>query len=299
MVGARFSAGFVALAFGVAGCGDDTDEVGGDTPTVELLEPGSEPQQELVLDVEPGDEATTILTFDFSTSGTLDGSPLPEQEVPAYSIDFTTTVDEVTDDEITSSFLYGEVSVERAGADPAVVEQLESALGPLQGTGGTLTQAPSGAVIDGTVDQPEGLDPVLESLLSQTNEQLKSVTVPFPEEPVGVGAQWQSETSFEIAGVTTNQDATYTLAELDGDSYALEVEIEQTVEPGEIEGGGTIIDSETTGGGRLEGSLSSLSPAQSSVTTSGTVTSEVPASEDGATQELVQEIEVEVTLKSE
>ncbi|MDQ3758763.1 MAG: hypothetical protein M3331_02310 [Actinomycetota bacterium] len=296
-MGAGISAALVALAFGVAGCGEDTDEVGGDTPTVEVLESGSEPRQELVLDVEPGDEATTTLTFDFSTSGTLDGSPLPEQDVPVYSIDFTTTVDEVTDEEITSSFAYDEVRVERAGADPAVVEQLESQLGALQGTGGTLTQAPSGAVIEGTVDQPEGLDPVLESLLSQTNEQLKSVTVPFPEEPVGVGAQWQSDTSFEIGGVTTNQAATYSLAELDGDRYALEVEIEQTVVPGEIEGGGSIIDSDTAGGGRLEGSLSSLSPVQSSVSTSGTVTSEVPAS-DGATQELVQEIEVEVTLES-
>lgn len=284
----------------MAGCGDDgDDEVGGETPAVEVLDAGDEPRQELTLDVDAGDEVTTTLSFEFSSSGTIDGSPLPAQDIPRYSTEFTTIVDEVTDEEIVTSFSYGDVEVETGGgADPAVVAQLESALSSLEGTGGSLTQTPNGALIDGTIDQAEGLDPAIEGVLSQTNEQLRSLTVPFPEEPVGIGATWEAETSFDIAGVTANQTTTYALAELNGDQYTLRATVEQTLEPGEIGGGGEIIDSNTTGTASLQGSLTSLLPDRSDGTTSVSVTSEVPGP-DGETQEVVQEIEIQLTLESE
>ena len=246
--------------------------------------------------MEAGDEGTSLLKFDFETGGTLNGEPLPEQEIPAYTSEFTTTIDDVTADQIEASVVYGEIRVKRGDADPALAAQIESALSALEGVRGTLTLAPSGALIDGSFDEAEGLDPVLESTLSQTTEQLRSITVPFPQEEVGMGASWRVETSFEVFGVTSDQSATYTLTELRGDEYSLGVKIDQVIQPGEVEGGGEITGGELTGVARVNGSLATPFAQRASGENGGAITSVVPTS-DEESAEFVQEVDVNFEME--
>ena len=166
-----------------------------------------------------------------------------------------------------------------------------------EGTSGTLSTTASGQLIEADLMLPDDIDPVLSSFATQIEDQFRSITIPFPEEPVGVGASWTVQTDLELSGVTSEMDSTYTLEELRGDRYTLAVEIEQTTEPGEIEGGGEILSGNSTGTGRVDGDLGALLPIRSEATTEGTTAVEVPV-EGGDPQELEQDVTVDLTLEA-
>lgn len=292
----------LAAATLLAACGgDDEDEgsaeTGGSEPVVEVQDPGTEPRQELRLNPEEGRETVATMRMDMRFDNTLDGQPLPTQEIPGMEFDMAITVDEATSERIDSTFGYHDVKIDR-GADPSIAAGIERTLAGFEDITGTMSTTSSGQLLEADLEVPEGLDPTLGALTTQIEEQFRSITVPFPAEPVGVGATWTVDTELELSGVNTQLHATYTLEQLRGKEYVLATEIEQTIEEGEIEGTpGKILGGDSTGSGEITGRLDSLFPVRLDFSTEGTTTIEVPVEEDDA-QELEQQIAVDLTFTS-
>lgn len=68
-----------------------------------------------------------------------------------------------------------------------------------------------------------GLDnPIMGQMRVGMNQALQGGVVPFPTDPVGVGAQWDALTTVAMMGVKTRIMASYKLVELNGDKGTLE-----------------------------------------------------------------------------
>jgi Family of unknown function (DUF6263) len=294
----------IAASAALVACGDDDDGGGGgtepsvgDDPVVELTDPGDGPRRRLVLEPEVGSElnATMGMTMEFDT--VVDGEPVPTQDVPPLRMQMSMVVDDATSERIDSTFEYGNVRVGE-GTDPALAATIEQALAGLEGVTGTLSTTASGQLIEADVQVPADIDPTLSTFMTQIEDQLRSLTVPFPSEPVGPGATWTVDTALDISGVISQTHATYTLQDLRDNDYVLQAETEQTVEPGSVEGApGEILGGDSTGIGRIEGRFDSLFPILSEATTSGSTTIEVPT-EEGDEQELEQDITIDLNFRS-
>lgn len=96
---------------------------------------------------------------------------------------------------------------------------------------------------------------MMAQLGEQMNNSLDQLAVPFPEEPVGVGARWQALTSLEMNGMKMRMVATYELTRLEGDKGAVTVTVEQHADAQVMDMGGAkaeLTRLSSTGGGTTE-----------------------------------------------
>lgn len=319
----RYLATAVALALMAAGCGGDdksaeqtppttrsaTTSSGDKTdgaPVVKLLEAGAEPRKKLRLALVEGSTVRAALTMKFGIQLEADGKPLPSSAIPPIRVDLGTTVNEVKDSgDARIGFAYERIEVVDDGsADKSVVEQVrQSGIDKLANLKGETTVTRRGVAKDSSIDLPEDLPPALEQVVGQLSQQTGNLTVPFPEEAVGEGAKWNATTSVDAGGIEAELVLTYTLRQLDGDQYVLDVSYEQTADrqkadlPGVPEGTEVELrDLLVKGTGEIAGNVASVLPTLSTLSAAGTVNMDVKsATEQG---KLVQKLSLEVTFET-
>lgn len=272
-------------------CGNGDDIDCADAPEVTVRDTGDDPTERLQLSPREGDSVALDLRLDTGISLTADGSSVPTGSMPEVTLGMTVKVDRVSDDEIEMSFEYDKVGVD--GDDPTV----ESTLGSLVGTSGTITTDANGVYLDGDVEAAAGMDPTMESMLQQLEQQLANMTVPLPTEAVGQGAVWEVESPIELNGLQACNTYTYTLGELDGSEYELDVEIDQEMEPGSVEQGGVeaeLVEGSSSGSGTTRGNLEMPLGVTGDSEISSSSTMEVD--QGGDSQEVETELTMSVTI---
>lgn len=288
----------LVLALPLAGCGDDTGgEAGGaedrseevrtvgDAPEVEVTDLGAEPRRSLQIEVEKGQVESTSMTM--RQTQTFGGGP--PTEVPPMTLSYTTEVLDAGAERVDTEIVYQGASVKKQGADPAMVSQLEAALEPIVGLTMHSAFTTQGANVETTMNLPDDLSPMMDSVFRQFADQASSLMVPWPAEEVGVGASWTATSVLEFNGIEIQQVASYSLDALEGDDYRVSVDLEQTYEPGPAEG----FDLESGAGeghGVIQGSTGYLVPRKSSVTSSN----EIVGDAGGETAQIGTKMEMEL-----
>jgi hypothetical protein len=219
----------------LAGCsgGDDagpragtTPTAPGDRPLVEVLDAGGQDRRVLAFELAPGDSSEA--TIDVAQQVSSDGRATV---VPPTSFPFTSAVTGVEGDgadaTVTTTQTYAEPDVDASGVSSGDVAEVERALSPLAGTASTLVVRP-----DGTTVRAESGVPAAGSV----DAQVRELVPVLPTEAVGVGARWTATSVGQVDGAVVDQVATYSLTSLEGDTYDLEVAIDQTYRPGRVEG---------------------------------------------------------------
>lgn len=243
----------------LAACGQSSGAPTTDAPaatddvTVEVLAAGAEPRQVLQLAPEAGTTGSLEMRMEMDTTVAINGQSAPRVDLPAFVMGMSATIDEVTGDTIRMSYTYD--TVELDGTDPGGLERI---MASMEGVTGTVTTTRSGAFVDGEIRMPDGLDPTVASSMEQFEQQLASMTVPLPTEPVGPGARWRAGTSIVLNQLEVETTATYELRSLQGGEYELAVDIEQRMVPGTIEEAGAtieVVEGSGTGSGTVIGSL--------------------------------------------
>lgn len=266
---------------------------------IELASAGSGERHELRLSPEPGDVTTAVMTekthFDQGL-GTGAGQLIEYR--------FTVEVEEVGDGEIVASYRYDSFDVlATSGATAGQERAIEQQLAPMEGLTMTVRSDDRGRPLSIDADVPDDLDPMVADTLTQILDQSGNLQAPFPEDPVGMGAQWTGSWRFELNGLETTTRYTYELVELDGSSYVLDVHLDQGIAgPQELElgpgmGSGTVTDLENRGDGQIRGELESLLPLRSTMEMSGGQTLEVEGM--GSTETLDQSMQLELELVTE
>lgn len=261
-----------------------TEAEGEDAATgyvVTLEDPGAEPRRELRLTAEVGDvdritqrQETTI---EVRAGGQVQSSPSSITE-----IDLDHEIVDVTDDAITARGTYADVRVlDEPGTDPAANAQVAELLEGFRDATAQTTYTTSGAVrsaeIEG-LELPGTAGPMVEQLAGSFIDAAESLSMPFPDEPVGVSARWRIETRTEIAGLPVEITTVIVLDELTEDAASGTVEQELRFVPGEVDVFGTpatVVSGGLTGGGPIRWDLAGGVVPRSDLTTSGTTVIEV------------------------
>lgn len=234
-------------------------------PEVTVLDAGSDPHQQLLLDVTDGQTETSHITMTVGTQA----QGIPPVQIPV-TMSFVTTVEDVTDDQITVSFAYDDLSAQLPpGAPPSAQDQMDSMFAAFEEVSGTFEVTPSGAVTSTKFSLPDDAPPELSSMIDQLASQSTQFAVPFPSEPVGDGARWKVENSLELSGIAVDQTATYTLDSIDGDDYSISVRLDQDLD-GSNAGAG--LSGHTTVAGSYDGTLHSFAATSGRLSGGGSST---------------------------
>lgn len=81
-----------------------------------------------------------------------------------------------------------------------------------------------------------------EKLAESMNQSLDQMSIPFPEEPVGIGAKWQALTSQETNGMKVRMIATYELVSLADGKGKVTMTIQQFADPQQMDMNGVKAD---------------------------------------------------------
>ena len=155
-----------------------------------------------------------------------------------------------------------------AGTEPELAPFLEPTLGDLVGLTTEVLVDDRGFVSAGSFDPTtdQEVNDLLGDVVNQSN--------PLPEEAVGVGAMWESDTIINDLGVPVITRTTTTLREFTDSGVILDVTINQFIEePGaEADFGGVIgaIDVwDVTGGGEIELAFDRFTPVAATIDVEG------------------------------
>lgn len=273
---------------------------------ITVEDPGAEPRQALRLQLREGDASEATMTMTMSTSMEANGQPVPAGAIPPIQITIRSEVVEIDDEAgtISTRFSYPRADIVDDGpVDPQTAQAMRSGLSVLEGLSGTATLTPRGKSVSSEFDVPDDVDPNSRQMLEQVSQQVETLTVPLPEEEVGVGAIWRVETSSSLGGIETVLQITYELRELEGTRYVLGVTYEQTAPPQEAELDGapagavaTVQEYLVTGGGEISGDLAQILPASSTMAAGGDVVLQL---DDGSERvELRQRLDFDIGLES-
>lgn len=225
--------------------------------TVEVIDAGEEPRRELRVAVEPGTEhpVTTRMRQEIS----IDVRGQTQETASATEQAVVYVVDSVEDGviSVTTKYQGGRV-LDDVAIDPATRRGLEEVLGLFEDAEGSATYDQRGALISLVPPSLEGappqIAPALETMIDSMESQAAQMSVPFPEEPVGVGAVWRVSASLDMAGLPFEIVTEVALTEVSDTEVSGTIDQTLTIVPGPVEVQGVaaeVVEGEMAGGGTI------------------------------------------------
>jgi hypothetical protein len=199
-------------------------------PVVTVLDAGAEPRSELRYRFDSGDSDSAAIEMDIKLNMSMAGLQARPVAFPTIrmlvELDAVETLDDGSgryDFAISSAEI-----VDNADTDPTLATTLRASLGQLPSVSGWARIDSKGAMLEGNMNLPAGVDPQLNQVFDSAEQSLQQMSAPLPSEPVGVGAVWQVVQSIESAGFSVSQTANYTLTSRNGDEITLDIELTQS-----------------------------------------------------------------------
>ena len=231
----------------------------------QLLEPGAEPREELRY--KRADGLTENLIVELSLATLLEAAGASAVvEAPVLALGLTMGEVRCTnapDPLCNYPFRFRVIGVKMPeGASEAQTAEVGRAVAPLGAVSGTFEVDARGITKKADVDVPPGVSPRLLTLLGNIRTSL--ISVPLPEEKVGVGARWQVERLHDVGKIKTTQTLVYSLLERKDRVLRLGVTLRQSAAPQEVAYDETTklkVDSyEFSGTGSMVMSLDAITP---------------------------------------
>ncbi len=194
---------------------------------VVLVDAGAEPRSLLRRSFVPPDPEFMVQVVDTVTRQVVEGEVVLETGASTVIEQRVTTAIEGENFAVAWEIIRAE-----AGPDvsPADAEQLNAALAPSVGLVETVVVTPRGLLVDRSFGGVAAAD--LGTIgTSIDNAGESGLTNPFPLEPVGIGARWQTR-QVVVTLVEAEMVSTYELVSFDGTVLELAVEVEQVVRAG-------------------------------------------------------------------
>jgi Family of unknown function (DUF6263) len=216
-------------------------------PTFSLLNSGVEPRQPLRFAPQAHETQTTTMTLWTNVAMTAAGQVFPSMDAPTSMMTFESTITQVDDNGDIHYEMYctGIEVGDSPKAPPQVRELLEAQLSNLIGSGGTFVIDSRGNVKDSNFSLSENADPMAQELFEQALQSVEQISTPFPEEAVGLGAQWQIAHTLTVNGMEMTQNVLYELVSLQNNVATLNISLEQqapsqTIQPPGMPPGATV-----------------------------------------------------------
>lgn len=243
----------------------------GEPAVITLIDAGAEPREPLRLQLTAGQAQTMVMTMRMAMDMQLGDSKIPRISSPPMQMTMSLAVKEITPDgDIRSEFSLDKVDVlEDKAAPPEMVTQMKALLGTMQKLSGTSTVTTRGIVKAADFTLPQDLNPMLRQSMDSMRQQVHQLSVPFPEEALGVGAKWTVTQNLEQNNMKLQQVVAWELKERAGTVVKLASTLTQSAEPQEMKppgmqpGAKAMLETlNSTGQGVTEVDLAKLAPTK-------------------------------------
>lgn len=229
------AAAAVTVVLSLGACGTDTDVPATEelTPstsavtlpvsavTTTLVDAGAEPRT--VVTATPSEaEQTATLVAESTISQQIDAAEAQDFSTPPLTLPMTATSRSAAG----SDGLQVDMTLGAATTSDAT---LQASLGPTAGSSAGFATTPSGAVTALTIDPSPDARDIARSAVEQALSQAVYRAVPFPAEPIGVGARW-TVTQEVVSGISLLQTTTATLTSVDDGVATVDVAVTQSPE---------------------------------------------------------------------
>jgi hypothetical protein len=201
----------------------------GAPPTVTLLAPGAAPRAPLRYKIAAGQKSVMDMTMGVGIAMNVGGMAVPMDMPPilmSANIDVTSVA---TNGDVTFNVAFTKMGV-GPGADPNIAAVMESAAATITSLKGTATVSSRGVTKSAKLDFSK-VDPSMHQSLAQMTSSVENLSMPFPEEAVGVGGRWEVRQSMNSGGIAMFQKAEYEVTAMDASSATVKVKIDQQAPP--------------------------------------------------------------------
>jgi hypothetical protein len=208
----------------------------GSPATVTVASPGAEPRTRLRYKVTAGQVFVMSVTTSLGLTMSLEGMSMPAMDMPTMKMTANLTVKDVAaNGDITYDIAFTEMTAEALpGMDPSMVAMVQGAAGQITALKGTMTTTDRGVSKSGGLDLNKIPDPNLRQTLGSVSGSLESMSMPLPEEAVGMGAKWEVRQAINAAGAQTFQRVECEVTSISASSVSLRLKVDQTTPPQSI-----------------------------------------------------------------
>ena len=233
----------------------------GAPPIVTLVTPGAEPRTSLRWKVPLGASGSSVLTMAMTMSRQV-GANVHRLVLPTMKLTLDWRVTGVSQDgDITMTQRFTRSTVEEVGGmDPDALADFRRTMEPLTAAITTVTMSDRGVQRETHVNLDAITDPQARERASEAFTSMKDVLVPWPEEPVGVGARWTVRQTETTHGIVCFMSIDHELLSIEGPAVTIVTRFGQTVLPQALAGADTPVGQSTQV--RLAGSGSSKSTSR-------------------------------------
>jgi hypothetical protein len=216
----------------VTACGGPQKAADGSSsvPTVKVVNPGSEPRQQIRYQPKPQapDRMEMTLKVRVSTAFTNTALETGHRAADSPSMKISARMMAVTvmpSGDALLTCVIEDVAVLDDMIDPAMRRPIESESSALEGSRGSWQLSPAGIISNVVFEAAPGAQPVRNPRWN-LRDVLRDASAVFPDEPIGVGAIWKVTSTQSIAGVTWKRRATYRLRDLSGSIASIDANVE-------------------------------------------------------------------------
>jgi hypothetical protein len=260
----------VVVVFAQAACERDkhVSATATNAPVIKLTAAGSGPKQALRFTAKAGMKKVLVLAMDMGMTITVGGMPRTQQ-VPTIKMSMDIVVASVAaNGDIRYDFKLRESEVVTDDPNDPVAASVKQALSGMTGLGGSAVVTNRGFTQKVDVNVPAGANAQVVQFVDSLKQSIGQMSAPLPEEPVGVGAKWETTIKLQQNGLELQQVGTNELVALDGNTITLDLGVKQTAAPQTIEKDGTKVELKSytgSGGGHTTIDLTQLVPSKAEV----------------------------------
>jgi hypothetical protein len=241
----------------------------GDGPVIKLLDAGSGEKRALRFTAEKGLKKTLGMTMGMTMSLDMGGQEM-KQKIPVLDMALDLEVTDVAKNgDIRYEFKMVEPKVVDDGTTPpAMVEAIRGAITGMAGLSGSALVTNRGFTKEADIKAPPNMNPQLSQFLDSFKQSVRQMSAPVPEEPVGVGAKWETTTTMNQNGMKLTQVAISELVSLEGNVMKLKITISQSAPKQKITTQGVTVDLDHykgSGGGETTLDLSQVVPSSARI----------------------------------
>lgn len=198
----------------------------GSPAVVKLLDAGAQPRKALRYNVPASYKGTMDMSMAISMNMNVGGMAVP-MTLPTMKMSADLGVTGVMPNgDMSYTLAFTGVSMDGADANPAMTQALQSVQSAIQSIKGSATMSNRGMVRNAKMEMGDA--GAAQQMIGELSSQLENLSTPLPEEPVGVGAKWESRQALKIAGQYSFQKAVAEVVSIDGANVTLKLSIEQT-----------------------------------------------------------------------
>ena len=202
----------------------------GQPAIVTLVSPGAAPRAALRYKVAPTFKSRLDMVMTMGMNMDMGGMQMP-MNMPSMKMSADVAVSGVSPTgDITYDLVFADLTIDPTGADPNMVAAMQGAMPSMKGMKGTAVVSARGVQKSLKMDTGT-VNPAMQQQMQQMSSSLENMSLPFPEEPVGVGAKWEVKQAQSAGGMRQFQKISVELTAVTGNLITLAVKTEQTAPP--------------------------------------------------------------------